>query len=71
MSVKLFDKEGNTIDMDKLAQQSLIEERKSNSNIHKDFARDFTLSAADAAPESLAEQVAEAGLNPYAGDKVD
>ena len=38
MNVELFDTDGHTIDMDELARQSLIEERKTNSAIRAEMA---------------------------------
>jgi len=38
MDVKLYDHAGGVIDMDELAKQSLIEERKTNSNIRSAMA---------------------------------
>ena len=38
MDVKLYGHDGNVIDMDELAKQSLIEERKTNSNIRSAMA---------------------------------
>ena len=61
MDVKLFDKQGKTIDMDELAKQSLVEERKTNSAIHKDLAPtigDVMMTSV------LADQAAEEGLGP-------
>ena len=61
LDVKLFDKQGKTIDMDELAKQSLVEERKTNSAIHKDLAPtigDVMMTSV------LADQAAEEGLGP-------
>ena len=65
MSVKLFDGRGEIINMEDLAKQSLIEERRTNSAIHKDMAPQLPMGDS----EVTQEHVAEEGLNPYAGDK--
>ena len=63
MNVKLFDRNNEVIDMNELAKQSLIEERKTNSAIHKDLAPRPELPEPGDTVEVQQEQIAEEGLN--------
>lgn len=59
LDVKLFDRDGKNIDMDELARQSLVEERRTNSAIHKDLAPTM-----EPVTSVIADQIAEEGLGP-------
>ena len=63
MDVKLYDKDDNVIDMDELAKQSLIEERKTNSNIRSAMAPKEEEADPTATVEVASEMAAEEGLS--------
>jgi hypothetical protein len=63
MRVNLYNKEGETIDMDALAKEALVEERKVNSAIRNlTNPKDEEPSPVDTV-EVSSEQVAEEGLS--------
>ncbi len=62
MNVELFDNNGKVIDMDELARQSLIEERKTNSSIRAEMAPKAEEEDPAATVEIANEAAAEEGL---------
>jgi hypothetical protein len=63
MNVTLFDHEGESIDMDALAKEALIEERKVNSAIRNLTSPREEQPDVTAATEVEADQVSEEGLS--------
>ena len=62
MNVLLYNREGNVIDMDALAKQSLIEERKTNSSIRSAMAPKEEEVDVTSTVEVDADAAAEEGL---------
>ena len=66
LDVKLFDREGNVINMEDLARQSLVEERRTNSAMHKDL-----VPAMEPIASTIDDQVAEEGLGPVSDQVIE